>query len=206
MAKAKQAADSGWRNRIIGQGEKPASDFNFNPLNWRLHPQTQRDALNEIFSKIGWVTGVIVNKTSGNLIDGHARIEEALKQGENTPVPYIEVDLTEDEERTMLMLLDPIGAMAMTDADRIAQLAAMVELDSSGLLEVIAEMSRTDHLDVAALPKADSGASEMLQYLTFGKVRIPISDEELAELEQRYEAYVEKNQVIYGFASDLLGL
>lgn len=27
-----------WKNRIIGQGEKPAKEFNFNPLNFREHP------------------------------------------------------------------------------------------------------------------------------------------------------------------------
>lgn len=207
MAKAKEAADNkGWRNRIVGQGERPASGFVFNELNWRLHPKTQRDALNEIFSKIGWVTGVIVNKQTGNLIDGHARIEEALKQGESTPVPYIEVDISAEEERQILLLLDPIGGMAVTDTERFRELAEISDIDTSGLLEVIADLSRLDQIETASLPKADSGSSLMLQYLTFGKIRIPISDEELTELERRYEAYVEKNQVIYGFAGELLGL
>lgn len=46
-----------WKNRIVGQGEKPANEFNFNPLNWRNHPNSQRAALDEILGKIGWVTG-----------------------------------------------------------------------------------------------------------------------------------------------------
>lgn len=204
MAKAKQAGN-GWRNRIVGQGERPASEFRFNPLNWRQHPQTQRDALNEILAKVGWVTGVIVNKTTGNLIDGHARIEEALQKDPGSPVPFIEVELTEDEERQILLLLDPIGNMAATDVDLFSQLADLVDVESSGLLEVIAEMSRKDQIEAAELPKADTGHGEMLQYLTFGDARIPISDDELEELERRLRDYVERNQIIYGFVSELLG-
>lgn len=207
MAKAKEAAgNKGWRNRIVGQGERPASGFVFNALNWRLHPKTQRDALNEIFSKIGWVTGVIVNKRTGNLIDGHARIEEALKQGESSPVPYIEVDLTADEEKQILLLLDPIGGMAVTDSERFRELAEIVDVDTSGLLEVIADLSRLSKIETAELPKADTGVGELLTYFSFGKTRVPLSEEELDELNRRFEKYVEENQVVYGFVSELLGL
>lgn len=69
-----------FKNRIIGHGEKPASEFQFNPLNWRRHPESQEAAIRSILSSIGWVTGVVVNERTGNLIDGHGRIEAALKK------------------------------------------------------------------------------------------------------------------------------
>lgn len=204
MAKAKEAAE--WSNRITGAGSMKAEEFKFNPANWRKHPQVQRDAINEIFTKIGWVTGVIVSSRSGHLIDGHARIEEALKVNPQMPIPYTMVDLTEEEERTMLLLLDPIGAMASTDAERFSELAELVDLDTSGLLDVIASVSRANLIDVAELPRQKEGVGEMLRYFKFGDVSIPLSDEELAELNKRYEAYVEDNGVIFGFVSTLLGL
>lgn len=199
-------APAKWKSRIVDTGEQPASAFNFNPLNWRLHPQVQRDAINEIFTKIGWVTGVIVNKTTGNLIDGHARIEEALKTDPDMPVPFTMVDLTEDEEREMLLLLDPIGGLAVTDADKFAGLLESVEIDTAGLLDVIAGMSRADLIETAEMVKEKSGLGEQLSYLRFAGVSIPLTDEELSELEKRYEAYVEEHQTFFGFPAFLLGL
>ena len=30
-----------WRNRIVGSGEKPASEYIAHHLNWRVHPRAQ---------------------------------------------------------------------------------------------------------------------------------------------------------------------
>lgn len=203
---AKQAPAKTWNNRIIETGEKPASEFNFNPRNWRQHPQVQRDALNEILSKVGWVTGVVVNARTGNLVDGHARIEEALKNDPGASVPYTLVDLSEEEEQAMLLLLDPIGNLAVTDTDKFAELAAMVDLDTSGLLEVVASLSRQDLIETAEIVKEGGGLGELMEYMRFGGVSIPLTDEELAELKRRYETYVEEHQTYYGFPAHLLGL
>jgi len=59
-----------WQNRIVGYFEKPARDFNFNPKNWRTHGELQKNAISDVLSEIGWVTGVIENEVTGNLIDG----------------------------------------------------------------------------------------------------------------------------------------
>lgn len=203
MAKSDSAQ---WRNRIVAHGFQAAADFKFNPNNWREHPQIQRDALNEIFTKIGWVNGVIVNRTTGNLIDGHARIEEALKTDKSMQIPFVTVDLTEDEEREMLLLLDPIGSLAVTNNEKFSELMDSVEIDTSGLLDVIASMSRESLIETAELEKQGGGLGELLSYLRFGGVQIPLTDEELAELTRRYEAYVEEHQTFYGFPAALLGL
>lgn len=130
-----------WRNRIVETGEKSASEFNFNPANWREHNDTQRGAINGVLGEVGWVTGVIVNKTTGNLVDGHLRVAEALEKGKHTPVPFTLVDLTEDEERKMLLVLDPIGSLATMNADAFAELAASVGFDSIDLDDLVAQMS-----------------------------------------------------------------
>jgi DNA modification methylase len=41
------------------------------------------------------VGAVLENVTTGNLIDGHARIEEVLSKDEETPIPYLKVELSE---------------------------------------------------------------------------------------------------------------
>ena len=62
-----------------------------------------------------------MNRTTGNVVDGHLRIELALARHEPTvPVTYLE--LTEAEERLVLATLDPIGAMADAEATALASL------------------------------------------------------------------------------------
>jgi len=115
---------AGWRNRIVGGGVKPASAFRPNPLNWRTHPAVQQMALGGVMSEVGWVQQVVVNKTTGNLLDGHLRVEMALERGED--VPYVEVEVSESEEHLILATLDPIGALAEVDADRQARLLELI--------------------------------------------------------------------------------
>lgn len=201
-----ESAKNIWRSRIVNYGTKPAQDFRFNPLAFRAHSESQRNALNEILETIGWIQSVIVSKQTGNLIDGHARIEEALKKDENTPVPFIEVDLTVEEERRMLALFDPLGAMATVNAERFTELSNFLELDSAALLEVVAGLSRTNLVEVAELPRLDNSAGETLVYLSFANVKIALTDEELEELNKRFEAYVEERGTVYGFAGHILGL
>ncbi len=112
-------AETAWRNRIVRTGERPAIEFLANPSNWRLHSRAQRVALDAVLGTVGWVTGVIVNARSGYVIDGHARIEEALKRGDDTPVPFIEVDLSDEEEKIILSTLDPLSAMAEASREKL---------------------------------------------------------------------------------------
>jgi ParB-like chromosome segregation protein Spo0J len=82
-------------------------------------------ALNEI----GWIDEVTVNKNTGRIVDGHLRVTLALRAGDKTPVPYKEVDLSEEEEALALATKDPIAALAVTDN---AQYLALLEGVTSG--------------------------------------------------------------------------
>ena len=42
---AKGIAAAPWRNRIVGEGEEDPTQLLANPLNWRIHPGRQRDAI-----------------------------------------------------------------------------------------------------------------------------------------------------------------
>lgn len=130
-----------WRNRIVGSGEQEAGQFMANPMNWRIHPKAQRDALTGILSDVGWVQSVIVNRTTGHVLDGHARIEEALKLGDETPVPFVEVELSEEEEQKILLTLDPISAMAAADKANLEQLLRDVSTDNAALSAMLEELA-----------------------------------------------------------------
>lgn len=100
-------------------------DLTPNPLNWRRHPRTQRDVLRYSLERFGFVQGAIWNSRTNRLIDGHARVEEAIEQGRET-IPVNVVDLSEEDERELLRLFDPIGALAETDTEALDRLIAEI--------------------------------------------------------------------------------
>ena len=128
-----------WRSRIVGSGEAAPDQLLANPRNWRTHPAAQRDALRGSLNEVGWVAQVLVNRLTGHVVDGHARIEEAISRGEPS-VPVLYVDLSEDEERLVLATLDPIGAMAERDQERLDALLAGVTVDEAGLLALLGDL------------------------------------------------------------------
>jgi len=130
---------SPWRNRIIGSGVEAPDQLVANPRNWRTHPNAQRDALRGSLIEIGWVQQVLVNRQTGHVVDGHARVEEALSRGE-LEVPVLYVDLDEDEEAMVLATLDPIGAMAAQDSQKLDELLSELHSDDAGIQALLDSM------------------------------------------------------------------
>lgn len=124
-----------WRNRIVGHGEEAPDQLLANPRNWRVHPKAQQDALAGALGEVGWVVGVIVNKRTGHVVDGHARVGLAISRNEPT-VPVVYVDLDENEEAVILASLDPLAAMAVTDAEKLAELLSELHVDDKALREM----------------------------------------------------------------------
>jgi hypothetical protein len=89
-----------------------------NPENWRTHPKRQLRALTGILDEVGWVTRVIFNRRTNRMVDGHARVKLALAKGEKE-IPVDVVDLSESEERLVLLTLDPSGALAGQNEDHL---------------------------------------------------------------------------------------
>lgn len=133
-----------WQNRITRYGEQAADQFLANPLNPRRHPQPQRDAVKGSLDTLGWIAPVIVNKRTGYMIDGHERVMQALEQGDDTPVPFIEVDLSEDEERLALASFDWITQMAAYDRDSLDTLLKQVNTDDAALQSLLSELAMNE--------------------------------------------------------------
>jgi len=127
------------KNRIVGSGEEQLDQIMFNPRNWRIHPLSQQDALKGVLEEVGWVQQVIVNKRTGNLIDGHLRCQLAAREGAVT-IPVVYVDVSEDEEALVLATLDPIGAMAATDKQKLDELFQDINSDNENVQKMIAEI------------------------------------------------------------------
>jgi len=148
-----------WRNRIIGVGEESPKQLLANELNWRTHPRFQRDVVEESLSKVGWVGPVVVNVRSsdewGNndkgvhtVVDGHLRVFLAINaEQESIPVEY--VDLSPEEERVVLLTLDPTTMMAGVDADVLRDLIEDVDksdlFQQTGAMKKLIEKMKDDH-------------------------------------------------------------
>ncbi len=142
-ARVTTAPTAAWRNRIVGTGEEAPDQLLANPANWRLHPKAQQDALAGALDQVGWVQQVLVNQRSGFVVDGHARVALAISRGELT-VPVLYVDLDPDEEALVLATLDPIGAMAGRDDEKLQALLAGIAVDDAGLLALLGDLAGND--------------------------------------------------------------
>lgn len=89
---------------------------------------------------MGWVQQVLVNRQTGHVIDGHLRVELAISRGEPT-VPVLYVDLAPAEEALILATLDPIGAMAVTDAPKLEELLREVQTGDAAVQAMLAELA-----------------------------------------------------------------
>ena len=156
-----------FRSRIVGEGDEAPDQLLANPLNWRVHPKEQVDALEGLLKQVGWVQRVIVNKRTGHVVDGHARVALALRRSEAT-LPVLYVDLSEDEERLVLAAIDPIGGMAGTDQALLDSVLEGLVADDAGLQAVLDGLAcRGELVDEAEMPDLNSGDREPFQQMTF---------------------------------------
>jgi DNA modification methylase len=145
---------AGWRNRIVAHGDEPPEQLLANPANWRLHPKEQQQALAGALSEVGWVAQVLVNRTTGHVVDGHLRVELAISRGEpSVPVAYVE--LSDEEERLVLASLDPLAAMATAERDALAALLAEIETGDAALAALLAELAEQNGISRPILGDPD---------------------------------------------------
>jgi hypothetical protein len=125
-----------WANNILSfEPDVDPTQLLAHPLNARRHPGAQRDALRESLGRAGWVDVVKVNTRTGHVVDGHARVEEAITAGAHVPVLYL--DLSEEDERFVLATLDPISALATYDGEVLEQLMDGIDIKSRDLLDML---------------------------------------------------------------------
>lgn len=141
-----------WRNRVVGSGTVDPKTLVPNPRNWRKHPKKQRRAMSGALDELGWVAPVVVNRTTGRLIDGHLRAELASAAGApEIPVLYVELD--ESEELLALATLDPLGDLARRDATEIRDLIADVTVSDEDLGEMLQQLDRWAAADQEGTPE-----------------------------------------------------
>ena len=127
------------RNRIKELRNVLASSLKPNPKNWRTHPQAQSEAMRGILDEIGYADSLIARELPDGslmLIDGHLRAETTPDE----MVPVQIVDLTEAEADKLLLSLDPLAAMAESNAAAMQQLCDDAETNNAALQAMWDEM------------------------------------------------------------------
>jgi len=170
------------KNRIVGSGEEQLDQIMFNPRNWRIHPLSQQDALKGVLEEVGWVQQVIINKRTGNLIDGHLRCQLAAREGQKT-IPVVYVDVSEDEEALVLATLDPIAAMAATDKVKLDELFQNINSDNENVQKMISEIAEKEGLlgELPTLDELESKYGEPDETQFWPVIRLQVPPETMAK-------------------------
>lgn len=154
----KNLADTSWKNRIVGYSEEQPDQLLASPMNWRIHPKNQQEALSGVLGQVGVVQNIICNRATGHVIDGHLRVALAMRSGQPT-IPVTWVDLTPEEEALILTTLDPLAAMAATDKAKLDELMHAVQSDDERVQQMLADMAEREGLEYGKQePSDDPGA------------------------------------------------
>jgi hypothetical protein len=145
------------QNRIVDYGVKPADQFLAHPLNARMHPQYQRDVMKAALQTVGFVAPIIESLHTGYLLDGHERVWQGL-QNKNANIPYVVVDVTEDEEAYILATFDPITSLAQYDSQKLDELLRDVQSDDAAIQQMLSDLAAQSGLYLDDEPTPDPGA------------------------------------------------
>jgi hypothetical protein len=143
-----------FKNRIVGHGMAAVADVVNNPLNWRVHPKDQQLALEGVLDEVGLVASIMINVTTGNLVDGHQRVLIADKRGEKyLPATYVELSV--EEEQKILATYDTVTGLSLKHKDNLNLLLGKVETRSSAVQAML------DHLRGTRRTEADKDNPEI---------------------------------------------
>jgi hypothetical protein len=139
------------RNRVVGHANVDPKTLMAHSQNWRLHPEHQQAILRGALDEIGWAKSVQVQKGSNVIVDGHARVMIAVRDGDKV-VPVEFVDLTDEEVKAALAAFDSITGMADHDYQALSNLLGGFSAKSTGMttLKDELEAEAADALAMAA--------------------------------------------------------
>jgi len=120
--------ESGIRNRIKEHRKVRAGDLAPHEWNYRYHPPGQRAALVALYREVGFARSLLAFELPDGrlkLIDGHLRRE--LDPDMEVDVEVL--DVTEEEARVLLLSIDPLASLALSQEqlrERLTELAPPV--------------------------------------------------------------------------------
>jgi len=170
-----------WRSKIVGHGKVAASQLLANPFNHRRHPQKQRDVVSASIQELGFIKSVIVNQLTGHIVDGHERVMQALGVGDDTLVDVEYVELSPEDEKKALLVLDASSELAEVDASQLDQLVAECSFSHDGFSELLSgfeSIIKRFNIDDVSPPQLADGDREPFRQMTF-----TVHDSQFEEIE-----------------------
>jgi len=149
------------RNRIVEHVQIRAGDLLPHPLNYRRHPDEQRAALAASYEEVGFARSLLGYRLPDGriqLIDGHLR-----RDLDPDMLVTVEVlDVGDEEARKLLLTIDPLAALAETDQEVLAQLAAATEADSDVLNDLWRTLAEAEKETEALATDAETVREQFL--------------------------------------------
>jgi ParB-like chromosome segregation protein Spo0J len=133
------------RDRVRELRRVKASELQPSNKNWRVHPDRQKNALRGALAEIGFADAVLARELpdgSLQLIDGHLRAETLP----DMEIPVLVLDLDEAEADKLLLVKDPLAAMATADAAKLDALLRDINTSNADLAGLIADVARGSNL------------------------------------------------------------
>ena len=154
-----------WNNRIVKYADVPPEQLLANPNNYRRHPKAQQQALSGIIEEIGYYDPVLCQIDTDLVIDGHLRVELALRTNQPTiPVKY--VNLTDAEAALALATFDPVSAMATADASQLDALLREVSTSDAAVMQMLSELAEREGITAPNIEfkEYDESIEDSVQY------------------------------------------
>ena len=111
-----------------------------NPSNWRQHPEAQTTALAGAIREVGWAGAALYNEATGRLIDGHARKNLPADMLVDGKMPVLVGKWTEEQERVILLTLDPLSALAEASVDTLSKLLLETRSEDAAVQKMLDEL------------------------------------------------------------------
>ena len=159
----------------------------------------------ESIKKFGFRVPIIIDKNYV-IVTGHTRYKASQLLGLKKVPCIIADDLTEKEINAYRLIDNKSSEKSNWIDDLLRKEIEALEdsIDMQDFDFCIENFDNIpDELEMERL--SDDGEKEFLDYLKFGKRKIPLTDEEIEMLDKKYEAYINEYKMSYGFVKFLLG-
>jgi hypothetical protein len=155
------------RNRIKAHRRVRAGDLVPHELNFRLHPDLQRAALQALYKEVGFARSLLAYEMPDGrlkLLDGHLRRD--LDPDMEVDVEIL--DVNNEEARTLLLSIDPLAALATRQSQLHERLLEITPTESEELKAAwqAAAEANLKKLAERETPEVVMGAEQFLVLLT----------------------------------------
>ena len=181
----------------------------YNPRRDLKPGDKEYEKLKRSIETFGYVEPVIWNKTSGNVVGGHQRLQVLRDLGQ-TEIDCVVVELDEANEKALNVALNKISGE--WDNEKLASL-----FDGLTLLDFDVTQTGFDAVEVAsffddsdipaeqALARENGGKSSTARTIKIGQYSVPMNEDEWEGLVTLTKSYVESHGTALGFIRQLLG-